>query len=228
MRLRTQIILKLVLIIFLLFAIYMVVLIIIFEFYYKPDVLGHFKQELESVHALRTSNMTVSISSRFEAFDRLTSDNVGKVRQLLGSTQSDTFDPRMDLPFNYIEETFPERCTTGVSVADQYLVNNFQPLFNNLLKLKLGWQTNLEMSAIYILFKDHGICAFYNSEEKQISRLESFNTLPESAFTHKVFDMSEEELLKVRHLEKQTSLLGMQDTQTYGIWQLIPYNGFET
>lgn len=43
MRLRTQIILKLVLIIFLLFAIYMVVLIIIFEFYYKPDVLGHFK-----------------------------------------------------------------------------------------------------------------------------------------------------------------------------------------
>ena len=166
MRLRTQIILKLVLIIFLLFAIYMVVLIIIFEFYYKPDVLGHFKQELESVHALRTSNMTVSISSRFEAFDRLTSDNVGKVRQLLGSTQNDEFDPRMDLPFNYIEERFPERCTEGVSDADQYLVNNFQPLFNNLLKLKLGWQTNLEMSAIYILFKGQGICAFYNSDEK--------------------------------------------------------------
>ena len=38
------------------------------------------------MHALRTSNMTVSISSRFDAFDRLTSDNVGKMRQLLTST----------------------------------------------------------------------------------------------------------------------------------------------
>ena len=65
MRLRTQIILKLVLIIFLLFAIYMVVLVVIFEAYYKPDVLDHFKKELESVHEFRTSNMTVSISSRF-------------------------------------------------------------------------------------------------------------------------------------------------------------------
>ena len=78
MRLRTQIISKLVLIIFLLFAIYMVVLVIIFEFYYKPDVLGHFKEELEQVHAYRTSNMTVSISSRFEAFEELTLDSLEK------------------------------------------------------------------------------------------------------------------------------------------------------
>ena len=42
MRLRNQIFLKLVLIIFLSIAIYMVVLVIIFEGYYKPDVLGHF------------------------------------------------------------------------------------------------------------------------------------------------------------------------------------------
>ena len=106
MRLRTQIILKLVLIIFLLFAIYMVVLVIIFELYYKPDVFGHFTQELESVHALRTSNMTVSISSRFDAFDRLTSDNVGKVRQLFSSMQRQDFDPQKDLPFIYIEERY--------------------------------------------------------------------------------------------------------------------------
>ena len=86
MRLRTQIILKLVLIIFLLFAIYMVVLVIIFEFYYKPDVLGHFRTELESVHSYRTANMTVSISSRFETFDNLTYDNVGKMCQLLNRT----------------------------------------------------------------------------------------------------------------------------------------------
>jgi len=83
MRLRTQIILKLVLIIFLLFAIYMVVLIIIFEQYYKPDVYGHFKEELEQVHNERTSNITVSISSRFETFDNLTSNNVDKIVKLL-------------------------------------------------------------------------------------------------------------------------------------------------
>ena len=86
MRLQTQIILQLLVVIFLLFGIYMSVLVIVFEFYYKPDVLNHFQEELESVHAFRTSNMTVSISSRFDAFDGLTSDNVGKVRQLLTQT----------------------------------------------------------------------------------------------------------------------------------------------
>lgn len=80
MRLRKQIILKLLFVIILLFGIYMFALGIIFELYYKPDVLGHFKEELESVHAFRTSNMTVSISSRIDAFDRLTSDNTGKVK----------------------------------------------------------------------------------------------------------------------------------------------------
>ena len=79
----------------------MVVLVIIFEFYYKPDVLGHFKQELESVHAYRTSNMTVSISSRFEAFDRLTQDNVGKVQKLLSTTYADDFEPERDLPYTF-------------------------------------------------------------------------------------------------------------------------------
>ena len=80
MRLRKQIILKLLFVIILLFGIYMTVLGIIFELYYKPDVIGHFKEELESVHAFRTSNMTVSISSRIDAFYRLTSDNTGKVK----------------------------------------------------------------------------------------------------------------------------------------------------
>ena len=138
MRLRTQLILKLVLIIFLLFAIYMVVLVIIFEFYYKPDVLGHFRQELESVHALRTSNMTVSISSRFEAFDRLTYDNVGKMNQLLSATQRSDFNPLTDFPFNFVVEKYPEKCSSGVSLDNQALAKNFAPLWDNLLKLKLG------------------------------------------------------------------------------------------
>ena len=112
MRLRSQILLKLVLIIFLSIAFYMVVLVIIFEGYYKPDVLGHFQQELEIVHQLRTSNMTVSVSSRFEAFDRLTRDNVGKVRKLLSSTQIKNFTPKNDLPFEFIEEPLAYTCTS--------------------------------------------------------------------------------------------------------------------
>ena len=165
MKLRTQIILKLVLIIFLLFAIYMVVLVIIFEFYYKPDVLGHFKQELESVHSYRTSNMTVSISSRFEVFDRLTYDNVGKMKKLIKTTYEDGFDPENDLPFKWRQDRYPEHCTTGVTDNNQYLIRNFEPLWVNLLKLKLGWQANLEIFSIMILFKDEGLCTFYNDDE---------------------------------------------------------------
>ena len=118
MRLRTQIISKLVLIIFLLFAIYMVVLVIIFEFYYKPDVLGHFKEELEQVHEYRTSNMTVSISSRFEAFDSLTRDNLGKIQELLSTTYAPDFDSSKDLPYTFKKEKYKENCSVGVSEND--------------------------------------------------------------------------------------------------------------
>lgn len=203
MRLRTQIILKLLLIIVLLFTIYIIVLVVIFEFYYKPDVLGHFKQELESVHALRTSNMTVSISSRFEAFDNLTYDNVAKMRSLLATTQVDGYDPDRDLPFNYIRELYPY-CTKGVTNEHQYLVRNFEPLWVNLLTLKLGWQTNLEMQSILILFKEEGICAFYNDEKLQKERIEAFNKLPNTKFTHSIFDSKDPSI----HLRKETNQLG--------------------
>ena len=126
------------LIIFLLFAIYIFVLVIIFEFYYKPDVLNHFKEELESVHAFRTSNMTVSIASRFEAFDRLTSDNVGKITKLLTSTYDPSFDPKRDLPFRFREDLYREHCSQHVTANNQYIMRNFKPLWDNMLKLKLG------------------------------------------------------------------------------------------
>ena len=142
------------LIIFLLFAIYIFVLVIIFEFYYKPDVLNHFKEELESVHAFRTSNMTVSIASRFEAFDRLTSDNVGKITKLLTSTYDPNFNHETDLPFHFKKELYEVHCTRGVPNDDQYKMRNFKPLWDNMLKLKLGVQTNLEIYSIQVLFKN--------------------------------------------------------------------------
>ena len=86
MKLRTQIILKLLLIIFLLVAIYMVVLVIIFEGFYKPDVLGHFREEITPVHTYRTSNMTLAIAQRFEGFDGLQQNNVGKIEKLFSSS----------------------------------------------------------------------------------------------------------------------------------------------
>ena len=104
-------------IIFLLFAIYMVVLVVIFEFYYKPDVLGHFREELEQVHAYRTSNMTVSIASRFESFDQLTDDNLGKMEKLLSTTFADDFDTERDLPFKFKtnEDESNSNCSRYVS-----------------------------------------------------------------------------------------------------------------
>ena len=56
------------------------------------------------------------------------------------------------------------------------------------------------MSSIYLLFKGQGICAFYNSKEKQKERLDAYNKLPKSAFTHEVFDNPS--LHKEVHLEK--------------------------
>ena len=63
MKLRSQIILRLVFIIITLFLIYITVIIFIFEKYYIKDVKKHFGEELEYVHQQRTSNMTVGISS---------------------------------------------------------------------------------------------------------------------------------------------------------------------
>ena len=79
MRLRSQIILRLVSIIITLFLIYITVIVIIFEVYYIKDVKKHFREELEFVHLSRTSNMTAGISSWFQAFDEMTIDSVGKV-----------------------------------------------------------------------------------------------------------------------------------------------------
>ena len=130
---------------------------------------GHnFKEELELVHGFRTSNMTVSISSRFEAFDRLTFDNVGKMKKLLDTTYADEFDPVSELPFILSnDETYEDHCTSGVKTGDQALIKNLEPLWVNLLKLKLGWQSNLEIYSILVLYKDEGICAFYNNRGVQ-------------------------------------------------------------
>jgi hypothetical protein len=165
MRLRTQIILKLVLIIFLLFAIYMVVLIIIFELYYKPDVFGHFKTELEQVHNQRTSNMTVSIASRFETFDNLTSNNVGKMVKLLSTTYQRGNKPLNEiLPFEWREGKDEKHCTTYVEDENQQIMLNFYPLWTNLLKLKLGWQADLEIYSIIVFFEGEGLCVFYRND----------------------------------------------------------------
>ena len=115
MNLRTQIILKLLLIIFLLFAIYISVLTIIFEEFYKPDVLGHFREEITPVHTYRTSNMTVAISQRFEGFNSLTTSNVAKMQQLFDSSLAEGSDLLNNPPADFEHELYPEYCTTGVS-----------------------------------------------------------------------------------------------------------------
>ena len=60
--------------------------------------------------------MTVSISSRFETFNLLTYDNVGKMRKLLQTTYKEDFDPSLDLPFEWRESDYLDHCTGGVTV----------------------------------------------------------------------------------------------------------------
>ena len=160
MHLSKQILLQLALSILLLFLIYFSVLLIIFEGFYKPDVLLHFSEELAEIHSLRTSNMTVSIASRFESFNQLTKDNAGKIVKLMSTTQRNDFNPHDDLPYKFIEKTDPTHCSVGVPDETQYLIRNFAPLWQNMLKLKLS-QNSLEIFSIYILVKNKGICAFY-------------------------------------------------------------------
>ena len=153
MNLRSQIVLKLLLIIFLLFAIYMSVLLIIFEQFYKHDVLGHFREEITPVHTYRTSNMTLAISQRFEAFDSLTRDNVGKMHQLFASSLAGDSKLQDNPPLDYEDDVlYPESCTKGVSKESQSLVRYFDPVWINQLKLKLGWQNKLEIFSIVLLF----------------------------------------------------------------------------
>ena len=77
-------------------------------------------------------------NQRFEAFDELTYDNVRKVNQLLSTIYVDDLDPKTELPFKYYEELYPEYCTNQVSERNQYIMKNFEPLWINMLKLKLG------------------------------------------------------------------------------------------
>ena len=87
------------------------------------------------MHNYRTSNMTVSISSRFEAFDRLTQDNIGKVQKLLSTTYADDFQPERDLPYTFKKDKYAEHCSAQVSLEDQSLIRNFEPLWLGLLEL---------------------------------------------------------------------------------------------
>ena len=93
----------------------MMAIFIIFENYYIPDVLKHFKEELEGVHLYRTANMTVSISSRIEAFDDLTRENVIKMGRLMKTVfRKDIARPQDQVPFKWEKGILPAYCTEDV------------------------------------------------------------------------------------------------------------------
>ena len=117
MRLRSQIVLRLVSIIIILFLVYITVIIFLFETFYIKDVKKHFREELEGVHLTRTSNMTVAISTRMQAFDEMTTDSVKKVAQLTGSLYvNENF--KNEFPLKWDDRDYEKYCTKDVPEID--------------------------------------------------------------------------------------------------------------
>ena len=196
MRLRRQIIIKLIIAIFILFAFYMVVLSIIFEKYYKPDVLGHFKEDLEQVHAFRTSNMTVSLADRFDSFLTITYDNVAKTANLLRTSYQEDFYSETQTLFSFSEKDEQKRiCTRGVSKQDKSIILNYLPLWDNFMNFRLGQNKNLQMYQIVILFKGQGLCALFNDSVDSEMIFDQLDKLDIASFTNTVFDGTTESKL---------------------------------
>ena len=85
-----------------------------------------------------------------------------------------------------------------------------------MLKLKLGWQSNLQMYSIVILFQGEGLCAFYKDSVDQVQRFRELNGLSPESFTHRIFDdYSHDE-----HFFEENDFLG-DSTETFGIWNTI-------
>ena len=117
MRLRSQIVLRLVSIIITLFLVYITVIVFLFETYYIKDVKKHFREELEGVHLTRTSNMTVAISTRMQAFDEMTTDSVKKVAQLTGTLYVDE-NFKNEFPLKWDDREYEKYCTNSVPSID--------------------------------------------------------------------------------------------------------------
>ena len=74
------------------------------------------------------------------------------------------------------------------------------PLWDGLLDLKLGWQTNLEIYRIMVLFENVGICVFYKDKEVQKKRVKMLNDLEKYDFKHSIFNDGTE---KEKHISLQ-------------------------
>ena len=85
-----------------------------------------------------------------------------------------------------------------------------------MLKLKLGWQSNLQMYSIVILFQGEGLCAFYKDSVDQVQRFRELNGLSPESFTHRIFDDYNHD----EHFFEENDFLG-DSTETFGIWNTI-------
>ena len=113
--------------------------------------------------------MTLTIAKTFEAFDQRINESVDKIAKMINKQ---TLVPNSN---RALDQTFvDEHCTwqnseTEWPLPQQKAVSHLKPLWDNLLKLKLGRQSDLEISSILLVFKedeDYGICSFDSLETK--------------------------------------------------------------
>ena len=52
-----------------------------------------------------------------------------------------------------------------------------EPLFENLMDLKLGWQNDLSIFSIILLFEGRGACAYYQDQTYGAERIAELDRL---------------------------------------------------
>ena len=65
------------------------------------------------------------------------------------------FDERKDVPYNWKSNGISDKsqhCSSGVRDSDYEKLHNLKPLIQNFLNLKLGWNNDLMMDSIIVVF----------------------------------------------------------------------------
>ena len=97
-------------------------------------------------------------------------DNVVKISSMLDLILAKDFNPASDVPFAWMElpvpEDAPKICTSGISKKDQATLHHMRPLFDTFMDMKLGYQNDLMIYGMFLIFEGEGACAFYQDPEE--------------------------------------------------------------
>lgn len=119
-------------------------------------------------------------------------DNLGKISLLCDDVYYEGFDYRTDVPYIWQQgdpQLKSEYCTDGVTDENWEKFQNLIPMLDNFMDLRLGWKNDLAIFSMFLLFKEEGLCAFYNDNQLGKERLSALNQLDKAKFDHQIFGL---------------------------------------